>query len=86
MNDLMIKMYVNLKSAMAREEGPDLVEYGLVVALIAFGAVAGMRSSRDRHQPCLLADRQPLLRPTLRSRDCRREEALLLVNKSFTTI
>jgi pilus assembly protein Flp/PilA len=42
MNDLMIKLYVTLKSVMAREEGQDLVEYALVVALIAFGAIAGM--------------------------------------------
>jgi pilus assembly protein Flp/PilA len=42
MNDLMIKMYITLKSVIAREEGQDLVEYALVVALIAFGAVAGM--------------------------------------------
>ena len=42
MNDLMIKLYVTLQSVMAREEGQDLVEYALVVALIAFGAVAGM--------------------------------------------
>lgn len=43
MNDLMIKLYVTLKSLMAREEGQDLVEYALVVALIAFGAIAGMK-------------------------------------------
>jgi pilus assembly protein Flp/PilA len=42
MNDLMIKLYVTLKSVMAREEGQDLVEYALVVALIALGAIAGM--------------------------------------------
>lgn len=42
MNDLMIKMYITLKSMVAREEGQDLVEYALVVALIAFGAIAGM--------------------------------------------
>jgi pilus assembly protein Flp/PilA len=42
MNDLMIRLYVNLKSVMAREEGQDLVEYALVVALIAFGAIVGM--------------------------------------------
>ena len=42
MNDLMIKLYVALQSVMAREEGQDLVEYALVVALIAFGAIAGM--------------------------------------------
>jgi pilus assembly protein Flp/PilA len=43
MNDLMIKMYLTLKSLIAREEGQDLVEYALVVALIAFGAIAGMQ-------------------------------------------
>jgi pilus assembly protein Flp/PilA len=42
MNDLMIKMYVAVKSLIAREEGQDLVEYALVVALIAFGAITGM--------------------------------------------
>jgi pilus assembly protein Flp/PilA len=26
-----------------REEGQDLVEYALVVALVAFGAIAGMK-------------------------------------------
>lgn len=44
MNDLMLKMYVACKNLMAREEGQDLVEYALVVALIAFGAVAGMNA------------------------------------------
>jgi pilus assembly protein Flp/PilA len=42
MNNLMIKMYVALKTVIAREEGQDLVEYALVVALIAFGAITGM--------------------------------------------
>lgn len=42
MNDLMIKMYVAVKSMIEREEGQDLVEYALVVALIAFGAITGM--------------------------------------------
>jgi pilus assembly protein Flp/PilA len=44
MNDLILKMYVNLQVLMAAEEGQDLVEYALVVALIAFGAVSGMRT------------------------------------------
>jgi pilus assembly protein Flp/PilA len=43
MNDLMIRMYVAAKMLMEREEGQDLVEYALVVALIAFGAIAGMQ-------------------------------------------
>lgn len=42
MNDLMIKMYVVGKALIEREEGQDLVEYALVVALIAFGAITGM--------------------------------------------
>lgn len=42
MNDLMLKMYVRAQDLMSRDEGQDLVEYALVVALIAFGATAGM--------------------------------------------
>jgi pilus assembly protein Flp/PilA len=44
MNDLMLKMFVKAQDLMSREEGQDLVEYALVVALIAFGATAGMSS------------------------------------------
>lgn len=44
MNDLMLKMYIKMQNVMAREEGQDLVEYALVVALIAFGAVTAMKS------------------------------------------
>jgi pilus assembly protein Flp/PilA len=32
-----------VRSLVEREEGQDLVEYALVVALIAFGAIAGMQ-------------------------------------------
>lgn len=42
MKDMMLKLYVQMQTLMANEEGQDLVEYALVVALIAFGAVAGM--------------------------------------------
>ena len=41
MNNLM-KLYLVAKSLVEREEGQDLVEYALVVALIAFGAITGM--------------------------------------------
>jgi pilus assembly protein Flp/PilA len=44
MNDLMLKMYIKMQDLMNREEGQDLVEYALVVALVAFGAVAGMNA------------------------------------------
>ena len=42
MNNLMLAMYVKMQNLIAREEGQDLVEYALVVALIALGAVAAM--------------------------------------------
>lgn len=42
MNHLLIKLYVKFQALKNREEGQDLVEYALVVALIAFGATAGM--------------------------------------------
>lgn len=35
-------LYLFVRNLLAREEGQDLVEYALVVALIAFGAIAGM--------------------------------------------
>jgi pilus assembly protein Flp/PilA len=42
MNNLLIKLFVKFQDLASREEGQDLVEYALVVALIAFGATAGM--------------------------------------------
>ena len=42
MNNLMMKMYLVAKSLIEREEGQDLVEYALVVALIAFGAITNI--------------------------------------------
>jgi pilus assembly protein Flp/PilA len=43
MNNLLLKLYVKFQDLTSREEGQDLVEYALVVALIAFGATAGMK-------------------------------------------
>jgi pilus assembly protein Flp/PilA len=43
-NNLFLKVFVQLQSLACSEEGQDLVEYALVVALIAFGATAGMKS------------------------------------------
>jgi pilus assembly protein Flp/PilA len=34
----------NLMSRISEEEGQDLIEYALVVALIAFAAIAGMNT------------------------------------------
>jgi pilus assembly protein Flp/PilA len=39
---MLLNLYVHFQNLMSREEGQDLVEYALVVALIAFGAIAGM--------------------------------------------
>ena len=44
MNDMLLKLYVKFQELKNREEGQDLVEYALVVALIAFGATAGMKN------------------------------------------
>jgi pilus assembly protein Flp/PilA len=42
-NRLILQFYLCAQSVITREQGQDLVEYALVVALIAFGAVTGMR-------------------------------------------
>jgi pilus assembly protein Flp/PilA len=42
LNNLLLKMDVKFQDLKHGEEGQDLVEYALVVALIAFGATAGM--------------------------------------------
>ena len=41
---LLLKLNVKLQDLASREDGQDLVEYALVVALIAFGATAGMKA------------------------------------------
>lgn len=38
------RLYNRIKACAAREDGQDLVEYGLVVALIAFTVIAGLQS------------------------------------------
>jgi pilus assembly protein Flp/PilA len=43
MNSLFLRMYVKFQDLARREEGQDLVEYALVVALIALGATASMK-------------------------------------------
>ena len=44
MNKMLFNLYVKFQALKNGEEGQDLVEYALVVALIAFGATAGMSS------------------------------------------
>lgn len=42
MNSVCTNLYLRVRNLIEREEGQDLVEYALVVALIAFGAIAAM--------------------------------------------
>jgi pilus assembly protein Flp/PilA len=42
-NKLML-LSIKLQNVLAREEGQDLIEYALVVALIAFSATFGMKA------------------------------------------
>ena len=47
MKDLFIKLSVKmelLKDALKQEDGQDLIEYALLVALVAFAATVGMTS------------------------------------------
>jgi pilus assembly protein Flp/PilA len=43
MRGLLFEIHFKMQALMAGEDGQDLVEYALVVALIAFGAVAAMQ-------------------------------------------
>lgn len=48
MKDKLLLLSIKLKTMLSDEEGQDLIEYALVVALIAFGAVAAMSTlSKD---------------------------------------
>ena len=42
MNTMLLKLYVKFQAMMSCDEGQDLVEYALVVAIIALGATAAM--------------------------------------------
>jgi pilus assembly protein Flp/PilA len=42
MKDQLWTLSVKIQNLLSREEGQDLIEYALVVALIAFAATAGM--------------------------------------------
>jgi pilus assembly protein Flp/PilA len=48
MNDRLLKLYVDAKCLFLRQEGQDLIEYALLVAMISLGAVAAMSTlSKD---------------------------------------
>ena len=44
MQKFLLKQYVRMQTFLADESGQDLIEYALVVALIAFAATAGMNN------------------------------------------
>ncbi|MGD0630592.1 MAG: Flp family type IVb pilin [Terracidiphilus sp.] len=43
MNLMLLKIYIRIHELAHREDGQDLVEYAMLVALIGFGAAAGMK-------------------------------------------
>ena len=43
MNSTILKLYVKFQGLCIREEGQDLVEYALVIALLCFGVTAGIQ-------------------------------------------
>jgi pilus assembly protein Flp/PilA len=44
MKDKLMKLSARMQCMLMNEEGQDLIEYALVVALIAFAATAGMKT------------------------------------------
>jgi pilus assembly protein Flp/PilA len=44
MKDTLLKLYIKAQLLLSGEQGQDLVEYALVIALIALAATAGMRT------------------------------------------
>ena len=43
MNTMLLKMYVKFQDLMNREEGQDLVEYALLVALVSLASITLIR-------------------------------------------
>jgi len=44
MKEILMSLYIKIQSLLSRDEGQDLVEYALIVALIALACTAGMSS------------------------------------------
>ena len=42
MSDLFLRLYVKFQRLMSEEQGQDLVEYALLVCLIALAAISGV--------------------------------------------
>jgi len=43
MSDPILRLYLKLQNLLRSDEGQDLVEYALLVALIALAAISGIR-------------------------------------------
>jgi len=43
-NTLLLRIYIKLQDLTSREDGQDMVEYALMIALMSFGWVAGVKS------------------------------------------
>jgi pilus assembly protein Flp/PilA len=44
MNNVLLRLYIKLQEFASREDAQDLVEYALIVAVVAFGTTAGMKT------------------------------------------
>jgi len=42
MKDILLKLYIRIQGLLSADEGQDLVEYALIIALIALACTAGM--------------------------------------------
>ena len=42
MNTMFLKLYVKIQDLASREDGQDLVEYALLISLVALAAIAGV--------------------------------------------
>ncbi|MGD0938737.1 MAG: Flp family type IVb pilin [Terracidiphilus sp.] len=48
MNTMLTKLYIKFQDLMNREEGQDLVEYALVIALVSVAAVATLGTMANK--------------------------------------
>jgi pilus assembly protein Flp/PilA len=44
MNTMLLKLYVKLQDLATREEGQDLVEYAMLISLIALGCITATKA------------------------------------------
>lgn len=44
MKDILLKVYIRIQDLLSQDEGQDLVEYALIVALIALACTVGMKA------------------------------------------